>query len=251
MKKVKILMLFLPLAFLLACNEEENKAAATPASNDAKQIVSASTSNTADRQQEIEKSIEKSADNGCSMRIDTDYTYQQGNVIHGHSIPTENSNYNCKDEYGEILLDNDVGIKRMEVRNAGESSPKTVVGIDRERLILEENGSKYSQLFGGEWPDNEYAREFTRLLPKPNMELQSLIIDMKAKSSILFKDAKLDEIKSYAEQVKKRGFTINPQTKDKPEIKLFSYKARNSEGYALDIICAGKMCTLGLQAPGA
>jgi hypothetical protein len=136
---------------------------------------------------------------------------------------------------------------KMEAGYEGESGTTNELLLNKNEFSTK-NGDDYWQR-GGEWPDNEFSREFLRWLPKPNMPLESLAFKMKNKDfGIIFKEATLDQMKGYAEQVKKRGFTINAKTKDRPDLSLFVYEAKNPEGYIFKMTCVGN-CVLGLDGP--
>ncbi len=86
--------------------------------------------------------------------------------------------------------------------------------------------------YGGNWPENE----FTKMLPKPDMELLAATTN-EQKFTVGFKNATLDQVRSYVEKVKAKGFTVDPQTNDQKvgETVIYVYTAENADGYTVTV----------------
>lgn len=91
---------------------------------------------------------------------------------------------------------------------------------------------------GGNWPDNE----FTKLVPKPDFAITAASTDGEG-FNVAFSDATIDQIKAYAEEVKKAGFDVDPQTEDQAVagMTIYSYTAQNADGYTIEIYSASGM----------
>ena len=91
---------------------------------------------------------------------------------------------------------------------------------------------------GGDWPDNE----FTKLVPQPDFEISVASTDGEG-FSVTFTDATMEQIKAYAEEVKKAGFDVDPQTEDQAVagMTIYSYTAKNADGYTIEVFSASGM----------
>ncbi len=100
--------------------------------------------------------------------------------------------------------------------------------------------------YGGNWPENE----FTKLLPKPDMELLAASTNEDA-FTVGFKDATLDQVKAYVEQVKAKGFTVDSETSDQKvgDMVIYSYTAKNADGYTVTVSCAMGTSAVLLERP--
>ncbi len=100
--------------------------------------------------------------------------------------------------------------------------------------VIKSNDGTVGQ-YGGEWPDNK----FTRLIPKPNMELMAASTDGQT-CSVALKNATLEQIKDYVEKVKAAGFSVDAEVTDQ-EIDgsvIYYYTAKNSDGYTITVSSA-------------
>jgi hypothetical protein len=238
------------LAFsLVACKEEKVESVSDVHDNTPRIHDAGENADRADNNENGGKS-DAVVSKGCALNWDYDSLHYSehasGGVIgQGNLVPnTKSGNPDCHMQQAEIRY-NDSEIE-MDTRKTGVSETTTELRIHKNEFSLKEE-DEYGQ-FGGEWPDNEFSREFLRWLPKPEMPFESLAFKMNKHFGIIFKEMALDKMKGYAEQVKASGYTIGAQTKDKPDLSLFVYKARNSEGYAVKITCVGN-CVLGLDVP--
>lgn len=95
---------------------------------------------------------------------------------------------------------------------------------------------------GGNWPDNEY----TKLVPKPNFELQGAYVDGEM-FSVLFVNVTMEQIKAYVEQVKAAGFNLNEELTDENVMGMviYSFAAENADGYSVEVFSASG--TTGLR----
>lgn len=97
--------------------------------------------------------------------------------------------------------------------------------------------------FGGNWPDNEY----TRLVPKPSLELHATYIEGESFGAT-FTNATVEQIRDYVEQVKAAGFNINEVVEDREfgEMVLYSFTAENADGYIASITFANGASSLSI-----
>ncbi|MBR6897583.1 MAG: hypothetical protein IKN24_05375 [Lachnospiraceae bacterium] len=85
---------------------------------------------------------------------------------------------------------------------------------------------------GSEWPDNE----FTRLVPAPDFKLMTSFTE-EDEFTAAFQSLEVSQIKTYAEKVKKSGFTIDAEEESQEVygIVVYTYTAYNEEGYCVQI----------------
>lgn len=124
----------------------------------------------------------------------------------------------------------------------GSDGSMTVKSKDGDEVVQNSDGTwtfknkdgSASQL-GGNWPDNE----FTKLVPKPDFKLAGAAISGD-EFSAGFVSVNADQVKAYAEKVKAGGFNVDPEENDQNVmgIVLYSYSARNSAGYKVEITFA-------------
>jgi hypothetical protein len=241
--KFCLALLALVLSYPLAACKEEEK----PGNNTSGVHDDASLAHDTSENKEIanDQKANGDTDKNCAMNWDYDSLHYSGDVSQGNLVPTaESESQGCRAQQAEIRSYDD-GVE-MDSRNIGESGTTKELRVRKNNMSIKtEDGDGQ---FGGEWPDNEYARDFLRLLPKPNMPFASLTLDKK-EHGIIFKDSvTLEQMRDYTEEVKKRGFTINPEGKYDPSLSFFYYKAKNAEGYRVHITCIGN-CVLGLRPP--
>lgn len=74
------------------------------------------------------------------------------------------------------------------------------------------------------WPDND----FTKQIPAPDFAVSSAFVMGNIFTAVL-EDITVDELRSYAEQVKEAGYTIEPGGMDADGV--FQYSAYNEAGY--------------------
>ena len=88
---------------------------------------------------------------------------------------------------------------------------------------------------GGNWPDNE----FTKLVPKPDFTLTAANTTAE-EFTVAFSNATLEQMRDYAEKVKAKGFTIDPESEEQEVMGMviFTYAASNADGYRVEIVSA-------------
>jgi hypothetical protein len=243
------------LAFPLAACKEEEMENASGAQLDVHEDVLAASEETKD---ETEKTNERKNDGpGTASNRDCKSDLGKLDVYSIREIApnvlqarTEGSS-GCRDKEMVTSITEGPNYEfKIEAGYKGEAGKTDELIIRKDELSIKD-GDRYGQ-FIGEWPDNEFSHEFLRWLPKPNMPFKLITFDMREGINkdfgIIFKEMPLDRMKDYAEQVKRRGFTLGAQTKDKPDLSFFVYEARNPEGYVVKISCVGD-CVLGLKWP--
>jgi len=80
---------------------------------------------------------------------------------------------------------------------------------------------------GGNWPDNEYTRQ----LPKPDMEIFVSVVEEDG-FSVVFMNATTAQLKAYAETLKSHGFNIDVEVQ---EMFGYTFSASNSAGYEVSL----------------
>ena len=98
--------------------------------------------------------------------------------------------------------------------------------------------------FGGNWP----ANEFTRLVPKPDISVYEASADASGFSAD-FSVATIEQIKAYAEKVKKRGFTLGAEEIDQSigGCIFYSFSASNANGYSVEIFFSNSASSLMIR----
>jgi len=99
---------------------------------------------------------------------------------------------------------------------------------------------------GGDWPDNE----FTRLLPKPDFEVQ-IGISNDDSFTIAFTGTTIEQIKAYVEKIKAAGFTVGADTTDMEAagMTVYNYNAKNAAGYSINVFSASDTMGLTIDRP--
>lgn len=100
--------------------------------------------------------------------------------------------------------------------------------------------------FGGNWPENE----FTKLLPRPDMELLAASTN-EHEFTVGFSNATIGQVKAYVEKVKAKGFTVDAATNDESVMGMtvYSYTARNADGYTVTVTYAMGTSAVLLEKP--
>ena len=123
----------------------------------------------------------------------------------------------------------------------------TVMNIaDNKMTITNEESGSVSIEAGGEWPDNG----FTKLIPKPEMEIASSIVSEES-FFVFFDEASAGQAKDYAEKIKAAGFDEDEEITD-IEIEgvfIYSFSAKNADGYAVSVASSGNGAMLSVSAP--
>ncbi len=126
------------------------------------------------------------------------------------------------DEYGEVQLHSG----DPDPEDEGDDSPLP---------------SDIPDLFHAEWPDNE----FTDLVPQPDFKIY-LTEESEDSVTIIFTGADAEEIRAYAEELQKAGFTVDPDTEDQNAygMEIYSYSASNEAGYYIQLVYSAGTSTL-------
>ena len=96
--------------------------------------------------------------------------------------------------------------------------------------VVNDDGSLYQ--YGGNWPENE----FTKQLPKPEMELLGANTE-DGEFNVAFANATIDDIRAYAEKVKAAGFDkdVDVQDQDVMGMTIYAFNATNAVGYSVSV----------------
>jgi uncharacterized protein YxeA len=121
---------------------------------------------------------------------------------------------------------------------------KVIQKADGTWVWENENGNQGQM--GGDWPDNE----FTKLLPKPDFALTAANTSSND-FSVAFTGVTVEQVKDYVEQVKAKGFTVNPDLQDENMmgIVVYTYEAKNADGYKVTITFAAGTTGLEIRKP--
>ena len=117
----------------------------------------------------------------------------------------------------------------------GNDGSMTIVDTDGTVLVQNSDGSWTSKeqdgsttQLGGNWPSNE----FTALIPDPGFAILGLSAS-EDEFTAAFQNASVDDIKAYAEKIKAKGFTVDPEEQDREVagVTIYTYEAYNDDGY--------------------
>ena len=94
---------------------------------------------------------------------------------------------------------------------------------------------------GGSWPDNE----FTKLVPKPGMDIQYAGED-EGEFVVTFAGATLEQIKAYADKLRSAGFTLNEEVEEQEAMGMafYSFSACNADGYQVELMYTAEISAL-------
>lgn len=100
--------------------------------------------------------------------------------------------------------------------------------------------------FGGEWPENV----FTQLVPKPPFKLFGSSTSEDG-FNVAFSGATVEQVRAYAEELKKAGFNVDADTQDREVmgIAVYSYSAENAAGFSVSLSMTSGVCALAIQKP--
>ncbi len=99
---------------------------------------------------------------------------------------------------------------------------------------------------GNGWPDND----FTKLLPRPSFAVlaaNTSDIDF----TVAFGEATVEQIRTYVEEVKAKGFTVDAEVADEENMgmTIYSFTAKNADGYMVNIFYAVGTSGLTMEKP--
>ncbi|MDR3346911.1 MAG: hypothetical protein LBS73_07025 [Campylobacteraceae bacterium] len=237
----KLIFLVLVSAFLVGCGEET-------ANNNAPQ--STAQANVAEKKtpSDTKNKNSKKVNNSCDYSTEIDSVFDK--EVHIRHIP---NSAGCEELRADGYID-DQGTdtfrfeQDMQDTSGAPVTHQTMTLNKDEWKMVDKKKGEYGQ-FGGEWPDIE----LTRQLPKPNMPIAAISEEVRSKgkelSVIFVGNSTIEEKRAYAKQLENKGFTIDVNSKERPMFSSFHYKAKNRAGYAVQFICIGAACTLGLNEP--
>ncbi len=135
-------------------------------------------------------------------------------------------------EDGSMLIYNPSNNTTMTQSAAGSWSMKLADGTENQS--------------GGTWPDNA----FTKLLPVPNLPLWFASTESE-KFSAAFENVTVDQIRSYADQIRAYGFSLEPETVEENTNgrPAYSYRAKNRAGYTVTVSFTGGTGSVVLEKP--
>lgn len=161
-----------------------------------------------------------------------------------------------------IWANTDSAYKDEFIRQAEEEGMTVSFGNDGSTTLTDEDGNKLVQkpdgtwvfesdngeqidVGSGKWPDNE----FTRILPKPSMAINTTYVEDSGFSVIFAEGATKDAVKAYEAQLKSKGFTIDPEAFDQAMMGMvmYTYSASNSAGYRVELSFVSGTATLSVS----
>lgn len=124
----------------------------------------------------------------------------------------------------------------------GADGSMTVVDTDGTTVVQKPDGTWVMKdadgnegQFGGNWPEND----FTKLVPKPDLELFAASTDAE-EFTVAFNNATIEQVKEYVTKVKAAGFNLNEEVEDQEMMGMviYSFYAESSSGYSVEIFFA-------------
>ena len=106
--------------------------------------------------------------------------------------------------------------------------------------------SQLAQMFGAGWPENE----FTKQVPQPKFETSiGLPVD---NGFGALTGANVDQLKDYAKDLQRAGFTRDASTTDESMLgfTVYSYEATNSKGYKVEVAYSMGMSAITITRTG-
>ncbi len=229
MKKITALILAVLMIFALAsCSKKDTESTSTP--DESKQ---ASTDNG-----EASKASEVSTEVGTeSTDIGTVPSIDFGSIMSGNSAT--DTVWGKTDEATKQQIIAAGKAEGVDV-SFGADGSMTVVDPESDTTMLQSPDGTWSVVdeggdviqVGGNWPDNE----FTKLLPKPTLEIVTTA-NNGDEFSVVFQNGTMDDMKEYAAQAATAGFNVNANTEDYSAqgMDIFSYSAVNADGYSISV----------------
>jgi hypothetical protein len=98
-----------------------------------------------------------------------------------------------------------------------------------------------------QWPKTGLAKK----LPEPDFGQLAGVTDEPDQFCAAFADVSQDDLRDYADLVKKAGFSVDADISDKVYmgIQMFSYTAENEDGLIFTISCTAGTCTITIKEP--
>ncbi len=220
-------------------------------------------------------SLAACGDNGDNPSGDDPLNRNDGTTQGGEDNPggnTDNPGTNTPDvDFGEILGGStttvwgkqDEATKQQIIADGAKNGYTVTFGADGSMtMVNNENSESMTQNadgtwsyndgqggnyeFGDDWPENEY----TKLLPKPSIEISTVATD-EFGMQVVFASATLEQLRTYTNTAKAAGFTIDPEVQDMEVmgIVIYTYRATNADGYLLEISSASGVSALTITKP--
>jgi len=94
---------------------------------------------------------------------------------------------------------------------------------------------------GGSWPDNE----FTKLVPKPDMDIQ-YAGEEDGEFVVSFAGATLEQIKAYADKLRGAGFILDEEAEEQTAMGMafYSFSACSADGYRVELMYTAEISAL-------
>ncbi len=113
---------------------------------------------------------------------------------------------------------------------------------DGSMILVEDNGNTVA--LNGDWPDNE----FTKAVPRPNLPITASTTEESSFFAI-FGETSKEDLKAYAEELIKAGFTQEADTQEQSfgGMDIYSYTAQNSDGLCIELVYTGTQNVLSIS----
>ncbi len=97
-----------------------------------------------------------------------------------------------------------------------------------------------------EWPDNE----LTRLVPDPGFKVKT-VSEEDGEFGAVFSGVTADQMRAYAEKLKKAGFNVDAEVVDNSYmgIEVYSYNASNADGVSVSLSVAAGVASMAVSKP--
>ncbi len=97
-----------------------------------------------------------------------------------------------------------------------------------------------------EWPDNE----LTKLVPKPGFSVSN-VSEEDGEFAAVFSGVTADQMRAYAEKLKKAGFNVDAEVVDNSYmgIEVYSYNASNADGVSVSLSVAAGVASMAVSKP--
>lgn len=122
-----------------------------------------------------------------------------------------------------------------ESKNSPSEKEAADIPDSTEKEVAKNPNEKIVQASG--WPDNKYTRQ----LPKPDIRAgvsKTVTHGFFIVFSVNFIDVTIENIKTYAEQLRNFGYTVN-QEETVPDSEMYMFSAENEAGYIVVLSWSG------------
>jgi len=183
---------------------------------------------------------------GSTQSLDLGTLFESYTTTNWTMMLDENSKQQMIEEFakdGMILSFGPDGSMTVVDQETGEVLTQASDGS----WIMTNSDGSYGQLGGDiNWPDNEY----TKLVPKPKFKISFSNIE-NDEFSVMFSNVNMEDFREYVEQVKKKGFTIDPDVQDMSFLgmTIYTYEATNNLGYRVKINATSGIYSMTITKP--